>query len=466
MSEDSPPDERAKPSERATDRITRLSEIGAVLAARMPSVLDAAVALLESIPPALEPSRPERYEITRPIGAGGQAEVLLASVRGAEGFHRRVAVKRVRAGQENAAALVADLIGEALLAAELSHPNVVRVLDVDRDKAGQPFLVMEYVDGIDLGKLIETGPVPHPVASFIVRELLAGLGYIHAPRHHGRGRARRGLVHRDVSPSNVLLSWEGEVKLADFGVAQMLERTMTAPAMAIVGKPGYMSPEQADCLELDGRSDLYAVGIVLWELLSHRRFPAGATDDVTAVFLARAITRPSAYRQDVPADLEAVVMRLLAYDREERYRAAELAAHDLMRCQAMPPDGRGELARFLDERFPRARRQRPSSRSPSVATPSEVRTLTEPSVPVGAPPWPQLNERAAGQRRARLERARRHWRAFAWGVLMALLIAAAIVWLMLVMGCSITQGRRTSNAAENAMSSALTDMIQSKRKAR
>jgi eukaryotic-like serine/threonine-protein kinase len=86
---------------------------------------------------------------------------------------------------------------------------------------------------------------------------------------------RRGLVHRDVSPHNVLLSWEGEVKLADFGVAQMLERSMTAPVKVTVGKRGYMSPEQVNCQELDGRSDLYAVGIVLWELLSHRRFPVG-----------------------------------------------------------------------------------------------------------------------------------------------------------------------------------------------
>jgi serine/threonine protein kinase len=424
MSGDSPPDERAKPSGRTVDRATRLREIVAVLAERMPSVLDAAIALLESIPPALEPSRPERYEITRPIGAGGQAEVLLAKVRGAEGFHRRVAIKRVRGGQGNAAMLVEDLIEEALLAAELSHPNVVGALDVDRDQAGQPFLVMEYVDGVDLEKLIETGPLPHPIASYIVRELLAGLGYIHVPRHRGRGCGRRGLVHRDVSPSNVLLSWEGEVKLADFGVAQMLEWTMTAPALATVGKRGYMSPEQADRRELDGRSDLYAVGIVLWELLSHRRFPAGAAADVTAVF--RAIPRPSAHRQDVPADLEAVAMQLLAYDREARYRTAELAAHDLMRCQALPRDGRGELVHLLDVRFPRARRQRPHSRPPGSGSPSEVRTLTEPSVPLGAPPFPRLEERATGKCRAvMLERARWRRRALAWGVL-ALLIAAAI----------------------------------------
>jgi eukaryotic-like serine/threonine-protein kinase len=411
----------------SADRATRLREIGAVLAERMPSVLDAALALLESIPPALGPTPPERYEITRQIGAGGQAEVLLATVRGAEGFHRLVAVKRARSDQVNAARSVMDLINEAHVTARLSHPNVVGVLDVDHDKAGQPFLVMEYVDGVDLGKLIEAGPVPHPVAIFIVRELLSGLGYIHEPRDLGRDRVRRGLVHRDVSPHNVLLSWEGEVKLADFGVAQMLERTMTAPAVVTVGKRGYMSPEQVSRQELDGRSDLYAVGIMLWELLSHRRFLAEPAD-VTAVF--RAIPRPSEYRQDVPADLEDVAMRLLAYNREERYRTAALAAHDLMRCRDIPRDGRGDLVRLLDDRFPHARRQRPNSRPPGLGTPSEVRTLTEPSVPMGAPPWPRMGEREDAQRLAdMLERARRR-RAISWGVLLALLSAAAIALLM------------------------------------
>jgi serine/threonine protein kinase len=241
------------------DRTARLSEIGAVLAARMPNVLDAAIALLESVPPAVDAARPQRYEIQHPIGAGGQAEVLLGIARGAAGFHRLVAVKRVRSDLADAGSSATRLIEEAHLASRLSHPNVVSVLDVDRDKAGQPFLVMEYVDGVDLGNLIATGPVPYPVAIFIVRELLSGLGYIHESRERSGGRVR-GLVHRDVSPQNVLLSWEGEVKLADFGVAQTIERTMTAGALMPVGKAGYMSPEQVNRHELDGRSELYAVG--------------------------------------------------------------------------------------------------------------------------------------------------------------------------------------------------------------
>ena len=203
------------------DLTLRLGELGAVLAKRMPGVLDAITVLLESVPPALDAARSEHYEIQHQIGAGGHAEVLLGTARGVDGFHRPVAIKRVRPDlmdRGNFGRFVAMLGEEAHLASQLSHPNVVSILDFYRDAKGRPFLILEYVDGVDLGKLIETGPVPHPVAIFIVRELLSGLGYMHEPRDWGRGRML-GLVHRDVAPGNVLLSWQGEVKLADFGVA-------------------------------------------------------------------------------------------------------------------------------------------------------------------------------------------------------------------------------------------------------
>ena len=408
------------------DLTMRLSEIGAVLAERMPNVLAAAIALLESASLALDAARPERYEIQHQIGAGGQAEVLLGTVRGAQGFHRPVAVKRVRSDLADAGRFAVTLIEEAHLTARLSHPNVISVLDFDRDRAGQLLLVMEYVDGVDLKKLVETGPLPHPVVLFIVRELLSGLGYIHELR--GSGRVH-GLVHRDVTPDNVLLSREGEVKLADFGVARALVATMTAASNVPVGKAGYMSPEQVSCQELDGRSDLYAVGIVLWELLAFRRLRVGPVGDTAVQTAFQAIPRPSEYRQGIPADLEAVAMRLLAYHRDERYRTAELAAHNLVRCQDTPQDGRGELARLLDERFPRPRQRRPSSRPPELGMPSNgPLTVTEPPAPTGAPPgpgpWPGLGE---GRRWRRL---RWHWWALAFCVLLALILAAAIALLV------------------------------------
>jgi serine/threonine-protein kinase len=323
------------------------------------------------------------------------------------------------------------LIEEAHQTAQLSHPNVVSVLDFNRDPEGRPYLVMEYVDGVDLGTLIETGPSPHSVAIFIARELLAGLGYIHELRDQGRGSVG-GLVHRDIKPNNVLLSWEGAVKLTDFGLAQMLQRIRVVGAQAIEGTPGYMSPEQAKREALDGRSDLYAVGIVLWELLAAQRLRVGWAGDARAAASFQAIPRPSEHRQGIPADLEAVAMRLLAYDREERYRTAELAAHDLLCCQDAPRDGRGELARLLDERFPRAQRAAPLSRPPKLGPPSaRPRTVTGLPTPTTTPPLPAPRAPADVPRRAGLlERAlRRRW-ALACGVLLGLALAAAITLLV------------------------------------
>jgi serine/threonine protein kinase len=388
---------------------------------------DATIALLESVPPALDAARSGRYEVQYPIGAGGHAEVLLAVVQGADGFRRPVAIKRVRSDLPNQRPLVATLIEEAHQTAQLSHPNVVSVLDFNRDPQGRPYLVMEYVDGIDLDTLVGTAPLPHSVAIFIARELLGGLGYIHQSRGRGRGRVS-GLIHRDIKPSNVLLSWEGAVKLTDFGLARMFQRTRSAHA--IEGTPGYMSPEQARREHLDARADLYAVGIVLWELLAHQRLRVGLTGDDKAETSFHAIRRPSEYRRNVPADLEAVAMRLLAYDREARYRTAELTAHDLMCCQEAPRDGRGELARLLDERFPRSHRPDPLSRPLKLGPPNtRPRTVTELSTPMYTPLLPQPREPGDVQRRpGTMERAsrRRWWWALACGVLLVLALAAAL----------------------------------------
>ena len=361
------------------DLTPRLVELGQMFSREVPLVLDAALALLESIARALAAARLERYELRDPIGAGGQAEVRAGFVHGTDGFHRPVAIKRLRADHADPERFGSMLVEEAHRAARLSHPNVVAVLDLGRDAVGQPYLVMEHVAGVDLARLAAAGPVPFPVVIYIVRELLAALGYIHAPGDRGRG-----LVHRDVTPRNVLLSWTGAVKLADFGVAQVLRSAATA-AGACFGSPGYMSPEQARHEPLDGRSDLYAVGIILWELLARRPLRVGlAGDPEASVTFDQPIPRPSADRASVPADLEAVTLRLLSRDRAGRYRTADLAARALLHCPDAPRDGRAELVHLLNAWFPRAERPDPRE-DPPASGPAHW----APCHPGRAPWWPR-----------------------------------------------------------------------------
>lgn len=398
------------------DLTLRLGEIGADLEKRAPRVLHGVVVALESLQSALDAGRPERYQVGPPIGAGGTAEVFLGFAQGAHGFQRPVAIKRARADQDPPRAFESMLLEEALQVARLSHDNVIAALDFERDAEGRCFLVMEYIDGIDLRALIATGPIPLAVAIFIVSELLVGLGYLHRSQDFGRGRVG-GLVHRDVKPANVLLSWQGAVKLGDLGLALMFEQGGTVEAQGREGTLWYMSPEQSRRAALDGRSDLYAAGVVLWELLARRRLrPEPGDASMAGSF--QPIPPPSEMQPEIPADVEAVALRLVADAPEERYPTAELAAHDLLFCQAAPRDGRAELIRLLDERFPPPQRQRARARLAHLLAPDGPgpgpRTGTAPPVPPAAPSalvlleaeWPDEGEGEGRLTGWRLVRAR------------------------------------------------------------
>ena len=312
-----------------------------------------------------------RYRLGPKLGTGGMAEVFLGQVIGAEGFARQVAIKRVLADHSEEPRFAAMFIEEARIASQLSHPNVVAVLDFDRDPEGRLFLVMEFVDGKDLEAVYEAGRLPPSIAIFVVSEILRGLGYAHdLPRAGGV----RGYVHRDVSPHNVLVSWEGAVKVSDFGIAKALEHGGGARSAIVRGKPAYMSPEQVNAEALDGRSDLFAVGILLWELLAGMKLFAGGAREAFARILFHQVPRPGELAAGVPADLEAVAMKLLARDREDRYPTAEAAIEDLARCADNPRNGRSELVRWLAHRFPvdAQRRMQPPTRQERAAPPPGV----------------------------------------------------------------------------------------------
>jgi serine/threonine-protein kinase len=278
------------------------------------------------------------------------AEVFIGSAIGAEGFSRRVAIKRVLPGYSDNAGFARMFIAEAQISSQLVHPNIVSVLDFDRDAEARLFLVMELVDGRDLDALNATGMLPLPVVIFVIGEVLRGLGFAH---DLPTGSGLRGIVHRDVSPHNVLLSWEGAVKVSDFGIAKARAASEATASVFIKGKPAYMSPEQANGQRLDGRSDLFAVGVILWEMLvGQRLFVAEDTRATLAAVLFGQIPRPRTIRPEVPKDLERVTMKLLERDLPARYATAEEAIADLMNCADAPRSGREALITVLAERFP------------------------------------------------------------------------------------------------------------------
>ncbi len=305
------------------------------------------------------------------------AEVFQASTMGAEGFSRKVAIKRVLPGFSDNEAFAKMFIDEAQISAQLVHPNIVSVLDFDRDAEARLFLVMELVEGKDLDALLATGLLPIPLVIYVIGEVLRGLGHAH---DLPVGTNVRGVVHRDVSPHNVLLSWEGAVKVSDFGIAKARAASEATASVFIKGKPAYMSPEQANGQALDGRSDLFAVGIMLWEMLVGRRLFIGEdTRSTLAAVLFGQIPRPRSLRPEVPKDLERITMKLLERDLPARYATAELALADLLHCADAPKAGRELLTATLTERFPgqapvrhsqhRARSQPPGRTTPAGGLP-------------------------------------------------------------------------------------------------
>ncbi len=318
------------------------------------------------------------------------AEVFLASTIGAEGFSRRVAIKRVLPGFSDNEAFARMFVDEAQISSQLVHPNIVSVLDFDRDAENRLFLVMELVEGKDLDALIQTGLLPIPVVIYAIAEVLRGLGYAH---DLPVGTHVRGVVHRDVSPHNVLLSWEGAVKVSDFGIAKARAASEATASVFIKGKPAYMSPEQANGQPLDGRSDLFAVGIMLWEMLVGRRlFTGNDTRSTLAAVLFGQIPRPRSLRGDLPKDLERVTMKLLERDLPARYATAEQAIADLLECADAPKAGREVLTAALAERFPdqapvrHSQHRARSSSPPASRTPPAGSAVTLPDGRAAAPP--------------------------------------------------------------------------------
>lgn len=264
-----------------------------------------------------------KYVVRRKLAEGGMAELYLAAALGPEGFEKDVVIKRVRPGLADDPGFVRMFIAEARVASRLNHANLVHIFDFDKHQDTY-YLAMEYVRGHSLWELRrrcqERGvPVPPILAAQIGMELARGLAYCHRLTDGGRPL---GLVHRDVTPHNVLLSFDGAVKLTDFGIAKAGGHSTASGVLK--GKFAYMSPEQARGDPVDARTDVFALGVTLWELLTGSRLFEGEGDAaVLRAVQERVIVPPARLNPDVPAVLDAVVMRALERDAARRWPTAQ-----------------------------------------------------------------------------------------------------------------------------------------------
>lgn len=275
------------------------------------------------------PNQLAQFEIVRRLGAGGMAEVFLAKKRGAEGTYKLLVVKRILPTHGASRRFRAMFIEEAQLATRLNHPNVVQVYEFyDGGDEGQ-LLAMEYVEGCDLGRLMSTAKqkgtrIPPWVGAWVIAEAAKGLHYAHEKKDEAGQRLE--IVHRDVSPQNILLSFEGAVKIADFGIASA--KMFVEEAGVLKGKFGYMAPEQARGEKVDRRSDLYALGVIFWEILTGRPIHGGLGGEALLdIVRSGNFEPPSTYVPELAPEIETIVMKALAPVADDRYPSGrELAA--------------------------------------------------------------------------------------------------------------------------------------------
>lgn len=288
-----------------------------------------------------------RYQVGPTIGSGGMATVHLGRLFAPAGFSRTVAIKQLRAMHSSDADLSAMLLQEAKLAARIRHPNVVAPLDVVV-MGDETFIVMEYVHGESLAGVMRRlagAPVPVEIAAAIMGQVLLGLHAAH--RATSEDGQPLGLVHRDVSPHNIMLASDGMARLVDFGVAKAELRAVSTQRGLLKGKLGYIAPEQVAMETVDHRTDLFAAGVVLWEMLTGQHLFAGGTPNTAIEKLSKLeVPAPSELVPGLPVALDRIVAKALARDPADRFADAHAMAVEL--AAAVPAASPIELAGWLD----------------------------------------------------------------------------------------------------------------------
>ncbi len=350
-----------------------------------------------------------KYTLLERINVGGMAEVFRAKAFGVEGFERVVAVKRILPNIAEDQDFITMFIDEAKIAVQLNHANIAQIFDLGVVDAFH-YIALEHVWGRDLRGIFERckqrgEPMPVAQACFIVMKMCEGLDYAHNKRD-SQGREMH-LVHRDVSPQNVLVSFEGEVKLIDFGIAKAAGKVGKTQAGILKGKFGYMSPEQVRGLPIDRRSDIFSNGIVLYELLTGERLFVGESDFSTLEKVRNVeILPPSTYNRKIPDELERIVLKALAKDVEDRYQNA-IDLHDELQAFVYTAGefySRKDLAAWMKKTFAREiedeaaklEAYRHATAPPALDEPTPSagkRARTTQAVAVPPPPPPPANGR-------------------------------------------------------------------------
>lgn len=276
----------------------------------------------------------DRYRPLFKLDAGGMAEVYVAEAESVAGFKKKVALKRILPSLLKEERFLRMFLDEARLSLRLNHANIVTVFDIGKS-ASTYFIVMEYVEGTNLKFILQylarrRRPMAVPHAVWLLNEILKGLEYAHGLRDSDTGR-ELGIVHRDISPPNILVSWNGEVKLTDFGLAKASTQLENTDPGVVKGKFAYLAPEAAEGREVDRRADIFAVGIIGFEMLTGQRLFLGETDYNT-VERVRAAHVPNlrALNPEIPPELEAILRRALARNENDRYQRASDFGDDLL----------------------------------------------------------------------------------------------------------------------------------------
>ena len=295
-----------------------------------------------------------RYRLIAELGCGGMAEVFLAVAQGPAGFNKLTVIKQIRSQLAGDPEFLAMFLDEARLAARLNHPNVVQTNEVGHDDS-RYFIAMEYLEGQPLNRVlhrVKRDNFPLAMHLRVIADTLAGLHYAHDLTDYDGTPLE--VVHRDVTPHNVFVTYDGQVKVVDFGIAKAMNSSAETRTGVLKGKIAYMAPEQARGERVDRRADIFSVGVMLWEAAVGRRLWKGMPDlAILGRLVAGDLPRPSAVRPDVLPELEAIILRAMAHDREERYRTAGELQGELERLleQMGQPVSMREVGRLISQHF-------------------------------------------------------------------------------------------------------------------